>query len=50
MASIETLTRKIATRLRAEGWIDAGGGRHDKFPHSGPHCWRPSIRQRRPEG
>ena len=33
MPSIETNTRKIVARLRAEGWIEAAGGKHDKFEH-----------------
>jgi predicted RNA binding protein YcfA (HicA-like mRNA interferase family) len=34
MPTIETNTRKILARLRAEGWVTAGGGKHDKFEHS----------------
>jgi predicted RNA binding protein YcfA (HicA-like mRNA interferase family) len=34
MSTIETNTRKIVARLRAEGWIDVGGSKHDKFEHS----------------
>ena len=30
---IETNTRKIIARLKAEGWIEVGGSRHDKFEH-----------------
>jgi predicted RNA binding protein YcfA (HicA-like mRNA interferase family) len=29
----ETNTRKVIARLKREGWIDQGGGRHDKFEH-----------------
>jgi predicted RNA binding protein YcfA (HicA-like mRNA interferase family) len=29
----ETNTRKVIARLKREGWIDKGGGRHDKFEH-----------------
>lgn len=35
MAAIETNTRKIVARLKAEGWVDVGGGKHDKFEHDG---------------
>jgi predicted RNA binding protein YcfA (HicA-like mRNA interferase family) len=34
MPTIETNTRKIVARLRAEGWVDAGGSKHDKFEHA----------------
>jgi predicted RNA binding protein YcfA (HicA-like mRNA interferase family) len=33
MPLIETNTRKIVGRLRAEGWIAVAGGKHDKFEH-----------------
>jgi predicted RNA binding protein YcfA (HicA-like mRNA interferase family) len=33
--SVETNTRKIVRRLEAEGWVDVGGGEHDKFTHPG---------------
>jgi predicted RNA binding protein YcfA (HicA-like mRNA interferase family) len=33
MPTIETETRKIIARLRKDGWIAAGGGKHDKFEH-----------------
>ncbi len=33
MPPLETDTRKIVGRLRKEGWIDVGGGKHDKFEH-----------------
>jgi predicted RNA binding protein YcfA (HicA-like mRNA interferase family) len=33
MPPIETNTRKIISRLKAEGWRDIGGGKHDKFEH-----------------
>jgi predicted RNA binding protein YcfA (HicA-like mRNA interferase family) len=29
----ETQTRKIVARLEREGWVDVGGGKHDKFEH-----------------
>ncbi|WP_342359256.1 type II toxin-antitoxin system HicA family toxin [Terrarubrum flagellatum] len=28
---VETDTRKIVVRLRREGWINIGGGKHDRF-------------------
>jgi predicted RNA binding protein YcfA (HicA-like mRNA interferase family) len=34
VATIETTTRKVVARLKAEGWVDAGGGKHDKFEHA----------------
>jgi predicted RNA binding protein YcfA (HicA-like mRNA interferase family) len=34
MPSIETNTRKIINRLEAEGWVNVGGGKHDKFEHA----------------
>ena len=30
---METHTRKIVARLEREGWINTGGGKHDKFEH-----------------
>jgi len=33
MPGIETNTRKVNTRLKAEGWVAVGGGKHDKFEH-----------------
>jgi predicted RNA binding protein YcfA (HicA-like mRNA interferase family) len=33
MAAFETNTRKIIARLKAEGWVDTGGTKHDKFEH-----------------
>jgi hypothetical protein len=39
MPTVETNTRKIIARLKAEGWIDAGGTKHDKFEHPG----RPDV-------
>jgi len=30
---IETNTRKIINRLKAEGWVNLGGAKHDKFEH-----------------
>jgi predicted RNA binding protein YcfA (HicA-like mRNA interferase family) len=38
MAKVETNARKIIDRLKADGWINIGGGRHDRF-----------IRKDRPE-
>ena len=31
MPKAETNTRKIITRLEAEGWVDIGGGSHNRF-------------------
>jgi predicted RNA binding protein YcfA (HicA-like mRNA interferase family) len=31
MPSVETNTRKIIARLLREGWINTGGGSHDRF-------------------
>ena len=33
MSANETNTRKVIARLKAEGWSEAGGGKHDKFEH-----------------
>lgn len=33
MPQFETSTRKIIARLVAEGWINVGGAKHDKFQH-----------------
>ena len=30
---IETNSRKIADRLRSEGWVKRGGGEHTKYTH-----------------
>lgn len=30
---IETNTRKVIERLKAEGWVNVGGGKHDKYEH-----------------
>jgi predicted RNA binding protein YcfA (HicA-like mRNA interferase family) len=34
MASIETDTRRIVSRLEREGWVREAGGKHDKFKHA----------------
>ena len=34
MPTIETNTRKIVARLRAEGRVDVGDSKHDKFEHA----------------
>jgi predicted RNA binding protein YcfA (HicA-like mRNA interferase family) len=34
MPTIETNTRKVVARLRAEGWVYVVGGKHDKFEHA----------------
>ena len=31
MAKIETNARKIISRLSNEGWVNIGGGSHDRF-------------------
>lgn len=31
----ETNTKKIIARLLREGWVNAGGGNHDKFVKAG---------------
>jgi len=33
MPLVETNTRKIIARLLQDGWIRAGGTKHDKFEH-----------------
>lgn len=33
MALIESNTRKIVARLKADGWVEVGGTKHDKFEH-----------------
>ena len=33
MANADTNTRTIVARLKREGWINTGGGRHDIFEH-----------------
>jgi predicted RNA binding protein YcfA (HicA-like mRNA interferase family) len=30
---LETQTRRIVAKLVREGWVNVGGGRHDKFIH-----------------
>lgn len=30
---LETSTRKITDRLKEDGWVNEGGGKHDKFEH-----------------
>jgi predicted RNA binding protein YcfA (HicA-like mRNA interferase family) len=34
MPKPETNTRKIVTKLLADGWQNMGGGSHDRFIHS----------------
>jgi hypothetical protein len=34
MPTFELETRKILARLRKDGWIEVGGGKHDKFEHA----------------
>ena len=31
LPSIETSTRKIIARLEREGWVNIGGGKHDRY-------------------
>ncbi|MGO9485829.1 MAG: type II toxin-antitoxin system HicA family toxin [Rhodomicrobium sp.] len=31
MPKIETNARKIAARLKKDGWVNIGGGSHDRF-------------------
>jgi predicted RNA binding protein YcfA (HicA-like mRNA interferase family) len=31
VAKVETNTRKVIDRLKAEGWSNIGGGSHDRF-------------------
>jgi predicted RNA binding protein YcfA (HicA-like mRNA interferase family) len=33
MPAAETNIRKIISRLEREGWVNIGGGSHDKFKH-----------------
>lgn len=33
MPAIETNVRKIIARLKADGWVDVSGSKHDKFEH-----------------
>ncbi|MFN0193594.1 MAG: type II toxin-antitoxin system HicA family toxin [Aestuariivirga sp.] len=33
MPKPETNTRKIIARLVSEGWVNIGGGSHDRFVH-----------------
>lgn len=35
MPQIETNTRAIIRRLESEGWVNVGGGKHDKFKKDG---------------
>ena len=35
MPTVETNSRKIIRRLEAEGWMDTGGSKHQKFTHAG---------------
>jgi len=30
---LETNTRGVINRLKAEGWVEVGGSKHDKFEH-----------------
>jgi predicted RNA binding protein YcfA (HicA-like mRNA interferase family) len=34
MRKPETNTRRIIARLEREGWVNIGGGKHDKFRHA----------------
>lgn len=33
MPKLETNRRKIVARLERDGWVNYGGGEHDKFKH-----------------
>ncbi|MER8418479.1 type II toxin-antitoxin system HicA family toxin [Mesorhizobium sp. M1329] len=33
MPLIETNTRKIVTTLLRDGWVNVGGGKHEKYEH-----------------
>ena len=47
MPSVETNTRKIIARLGREGWVNVGGGRHDRFVNaSRPDTMIPVPRHR----
>lgn len=37
MAKIETNTRKIIARLERDGWVNVGGGGHDRFVNKDRH-------------
>ena len=37
---VETNRRRVTDRLLADGWIDEGGGEHDKYAHPN----RPGIK------
>jgi predicted RNA binding protein YcfA (HicA-like mRNA interferase family) len=39
LPQVETNTRKIASLLLRDGWINVGGGKHDKYTHPG----RPGV-------
>jgi predicted RNA binding protein YcfA (HicA-like mRNA interferase family) len=47
MAKVETRSRKVVDRLEKEGWINIGGGNHDRFVHeSRPDMMIPVPRHR----
>ena len=47
MPKSETNTRKIISRLQAEGWTNVGGGSHDRFINAeGPGVMIPVPRHR----
>jgi predicted RNA binding protein YcfA (HicA-like mRNA interferase family) len=47
VAKVETNTRKVIDRLKAEGWVDIGGGGHDRFVHAvKPATMIPVLRHR----
>lgn len=35
VAQIEANRAKVVSRLEAEGWVNVGGGNHDKFTKAG---------------
>ncbi|MGF3026949.1 type II toxin-antitoxin system HicA family toxin [Methylobacterium aquaticum] len=40
MPTVETNTKAIIARLEADGWLNEGGAKHDKFAHRA----RPGIK------
>jgi predicted RNA binding protein YcfA (HicA-like mRNA interferase family) len=47
MARVETNTRRIIMRLRAEGWQRIGGGKHEIYGHPAlPHLFVVLSRQK----
>jgi predicted RNA binding protein YcfA (HicA-like mRNA interferase family) len=40
LAKVETDRRRVTDRLKRDGWINEGGGEHDKYAHPA----RPGIK------